>query len=270
LVEITLIIAGVLLATLIAVTSYVTVQFRRQLQKAQKEYEQARDVVEAVVMSFNRQLQHESDRIDSVSYKLEETAVKAESSLRELENTQRRLSPIDSRIEQITSQFGTVTSALSNLSEANMKTLAELSTMDVGSINAKVQDIGVSQETLRTAISALQAQVRSLPASVSGSSSIETPFQAAQVSVLPIRRDKAMATLTETEVAVLEFLSADGPKTAPEIREKVKLSREHTARLMKKLYEEGYLERETAKLPFRYRVKEEMARLLKKTETPTA
>jgi hypothetical protein len=37
---------------------------------------------------------------------------------------------------------------------------------------------------------------------------------------------------------------------------------------MKKLYEEGYLERETGKLPFKYRVKEEMARLLKKTEPP--
>jgi DNA-binding Lrp family transcriptional regulator len=32
----------------------------------------------------------------------------------------------------------------------------------------------------------------------------------------------------------------------PEIKGKIKLSREHTARLMKKLYESGYLERETS------------------------
>jgi DNA-binding MarR family transcriptional regulator len=86
--------------------------------------------------------------------------------------------------------------------------------------------------------------------------------------VMPIKRDKAMASLTETEVAVLEFLSSEGPKTAPEIKEKVQLSREHTARLMKKLYEQGYLERETDKLPFKYSVKKEMEKLLKKTETP--
>ena len=85
--------------------------------------------------------------------------------------------------------------------------------------------------------------------------------------VMPIRRDKAIASLTETEVAVLEFLSAEGPKTAPEIKEKVQLSREHTARLMKKLYEEGYVERETGKLPFRYSVKKEMEKLLRKPET---
>jgi DNA-binding Lrp family transcriptional regulator len=91
----------------------------------------------------------------------------------------------------------------------------------------------------------------------------------AVLPVMPLRRDKAMASLTETEISVLEFLAAEGPKTAPEIKEKVKLSREHTARLMKKLYEEGYLERETSKLPFKYSVKKEMETLLKKQVTPS-
>lgn len=75
-----------------------------------------------------------------------------------------------------------------------------------------------------------------------------------------------MATLTDTEIAVLEMLVAEGAKTAPEIKERVQLSREHTARLMKKLYEEGYLERETGKIPFKYNVKKEMESLLRKTE----
>lgn len=37
---------------------------------------------------------------------------------------------------------------------------------------------------------------------------------------------------------------------------------------MKKLYEEGYVERETEKLPFKYSVKKEMEKLMKKPETP--
>jgi predicted transcriptional regulator len=64
----------------------------------------------------------------------------------------------------------------------------------------------------------------------------------------------------------LELLSAEGAKTAPEIKERVHLSREHTARLMKKLYEGGYLERETGKIPFKYSVKKEMEKLLRKPE----
>jgi DNA-binding MarR family transcriptional regulator len=87
-------------------------------------------------------------------------------------------------------------------------------------------------------------------------------------AVIPIRKEKAIAQLTDTELSALEMLASEGPKTAPEIKERVKLSREHTARLMKKLYEQGYLERETGKIPFRYSVKKEMEKLLKKTETP--
>ena len=79
-----------------------------------------------------------------------------------------------------------------------------------------------------------------------------------------------MAALTDTEVIVLEMLSTEGSKTAPEIKEKVQLSREHTARLMKKLYEEGYLERETRKIPFRYSIKKEMKKFLNKAESEQA
>jgi DNA-binding Lrp family transcriptional regulator len=84
-------------------------------------------------------------------------------------------------------------------------------------------------------------------------------------TVIPIKRDRALAPLTETELSVLEMLASEGPKTAPEIKDRVKLSREHTARLMKKLYEGGYLERDTTKIPFKYSVKKEMEALLKKT-----
>ena len=76
-----------------------------------------------------------------------------------------------------------------------------------------------------------------------------------------------MSALTETEVVVLEMLSAEGPKTAPEIKDRVRLSREHTARLMKKLYEKGYLERATGKIPFKYSIKEEMKKFLNKAES---
>ena len=76
-----------------------------------------------------------------------------------------------------------------------------------------------------------------------------------------------MAALTDTEVTVLEVLSAEGLKTAPEIKDRIRLSREHTARLMKKLYEKGYLEREAGKIPFRYSVKKEMEKFLKKAQS---
>ena len=87
-------------------------------------------------------------------------------------------------------------------------------------------------------------------------------------AAIPLRREQALAPLTETELRVLEFIatSPSCERTAPEVKEMIKLTREHTARLMKKLYEGGYLERRSDKTPFTYRVKEEMLRILKKSE----
>lgn len=60
--------------------------------------------------------------------------------------------------------------------------------------------------------------------------------------------------LTLTELRVLEFIG-DGAKTATDITEFMKMSREHSARLLKSLYERGFLTRDAATSPYRYRVK---------------
>lgn len=88
-------------------------------------------------------------------------------------------------------------------------------------------------------------------------------------AVIPIKRERALAPLTQTELHVLELVAEGDEKTAPQIKELIKLTREHTARLVKKLYEEGYLERNTDKTPYTYRVKEEMLKILRKTESKT-
>ncbi len=57
---------------------------------------------------------------------------------------------------------------------------------------------------------------------------------------------------TPTELQVLTLLANEGPKSAPEIGKHVGRSREHTARLMKKLFDEGYVRRDQTRIPFRY------------------
>jgi len=57
---------------------------------------------------------------------------------------------------------------------------------------------------------------------------------------------------TPTELQALALLSEQGPKSAPEIGHLVGRSREHSARLMKKLFEEGYVKRDQSRIPFRY------------------
>ena len=71
---------------------------------------------------------------------------------------------------------------------------------------------------------------------------------------------------TPTELQVLTLLANEGPKSAPEIGRAVARSREHTARLMKKLYEEGYIRRDQTRIPFRYSLVDKVKGSFKKPD----
>ena len=233
-VEFLLVLTGILLAATVG----AAFEYYRQIRKAQKEYEKSREAVEDIVLSFNRELKREADNLEIVAFKVEGIAAKADNSFKKADTIEKKIAPLESSIN--------------NIVESNTRVLARLTEVDT-----KMRDAEASQETVKTNITKLDEQLQK----------VTVIPEIRSEPVIPIRRDKAMAALTDTELAVLEMLSTEGPKTAPEIKERVQLSREHTARLMKKLYEEGYLERETGKIPFKYRVKEEMGKLLEKNRT---
>lgn len=222
---------------MLAATVAASVEYYRQIRKAQKEYEKAKDIVEDIVLSFNRELKREADRLELIAYKVEGSSAKADTSLKKMDNVEKKIAPLENQVSAISQNNTNILSGLTSL-------------------ESKIKDIEDSQETLRVKITGFEEQIQKFTVApeIKGE------------SVIPIKRDKAMAALTDTEIAVLEMLSSEGPKTAPEVKDRVHLSREHTARLMKKLYEEGYLEREVGKIPFRYSIKKEMEKLLKKTE----
>ena len=231
----------IILGILLAATVAASFEYYRQVSKAHGEYEKAKGVLEDIVLSFNRELKREADKLDVIAFKIEGNLAKADTSLRKVETLEKRMAPIENHLSAISQ---TATQSSSNI-------LSGLSGLEL-----KIKDVEVSQEKLKLKIAGFEEQIQKFKAAPE----ISEP-------VIHIKRDKAMAALTDTEIAVLEMLSSEGSKTAPEIKERVKLSREHTARLMKKLYEEGYLEREVGKIPFRYTVKKEMEKLLKKTES---
>jgi DNA-binding MarR family transcriptional regulator len=75
---------------------------------------------------------------------------------------------------------------------------------------------------------------------------------------------------TPTELQVLTMLANEGPKSAPEIGRIVGRSREHTARLMKRLFEEGYIRRDQTRIPFRYSLVERLKQSFMKQEARDA
>jgi DNA-binding CsgD family transcriptional regulator len=228
---------SVTIGILLALTVGAAVEYYRIVRRARKEYENAKSALEDVILSFDRQLQHEADKSDATAFKLEATVSKADGNAHRLDSLEKSARAIEPKLD----------SALRN--EAERSANAE-------GVGRKLEELASSQRTLANRFAGMEENMNRLLAIP------EASIQAA----IPIRRDKALAQLTETELSVLEILASEGLKTAPQIKDRVKLSREHTARLMKKLYEGGYLERDTNKIPFSYNVKREMGAILKKNE----
>jgi hypothetical protein len=85
---------------------------------------------------------------------------------------------------------------------------------------------------------------------------------------LPQFTGDALATLTPTERHTLDILGREGPKAAPELGRRMRKSREHMARLMKKLYLDGYVDRESNHAPFRYKLNSKIGSVLQTSLNP--
>jgi chromosome segregation ATPase len=250
----------------VAVTAVASYEYYKQIRLAHKEYVKAKDFIEDIVLSFDRELKRESGKFDTMVSKVEGSYTTADVSYRKAETLEHKIEPIEEQLgglnQSVQMMSQTITEKLAENTQNNTTVLSGLTGLE-----AKLKDIEATQEALRTKIATFEEQIQKLATAPPPQPQVQTEVV---LPPIPIRRDKALAALTETEIAVLETLSKEGPKTAPEIKERVHLSREHTARLMKKLYEDGYLEREAGKIPFRYSIKKEMEALLQKVEGPAA
>ena len=226
----------IVVTILLLVTMGASVLYYKRIRRVREEYEEAKNTVGDITMSFNRQFQRQEDGLRAVTHKIE--IISSEN-----EKVARKVEEYDKRIAN-----------LANIIKDAPAIEQKLSTQ-IEEMNKKVDSIKTVQDKMMRRI----AEVEKLKYKVQVP---EVKIEAA----IPIKKEKALAPLTETELSVLETIAKEGEKKAPEIREKIKLTREHTARLMKKLYEDGYLERDTHKMPYTYRLKEEMQKILKKRE----
>ena len=237
-----------------------------QYEKSLQEYAKAKDFLGDIVLSFNRELKRQAEKFDSMVSRVDDSYSTAEASYRKAERLESLIEPIEAQLIAInqTQQKLThdITANLAEIIQNNTNLKAEITT-EVTTLQARLQEALNAQQTMQQKIALLEEQIQRLATAPPPQMEVRSEMA---LPVVPIKRDKALAALTETEIAVLEMLSKEGAKTAPEIKERLGLSREHTARLMKKIYEEGYVEREAGRIPFRYTIKKEMEALLQKTE----
>jgi hypothetical protein len=86
---------------------------------------------------------------------------------------------------------------------------------------------------------------------------------------IPLRQDAVLDQLTETELEVLTMIEEMDEGSVPEIRDRIGKTREHTARLLKKLFDQGFIDRNTSGMPYRYNIRKEIRELIKQQKDKT-
>jgi DNA-binding transcriptional ArsR family regulator len=218
----------VIYVSLVLSTVCMILLYYRKVRQASKEYMKAKKVLDDIVLSFNRELRNEGEKIREITQK---NNAKLTETLDAVSRFEPRVTDLEARLKKIEETSTIITSDHENMKK-------------------KIDDLSMRHtEPLKEAI------VTSVAIGGQESEILGAP-------PIPLRRERALASLTDTEVQILELLARQGEKTAVQIRDEIKLTREHTARLMKKLYNSGYVERRTDRTPYVYRLKKEMEGLL--------
>lgn len=226
-------------ASLSLLTCAIVFIYFRKMKEISRRYVEAKSILGNVILSFKADLQSQADRIRSISQATE--ALSGQAELPEL------VQKLRGELDGIKNDLSTASDGVTRLS------------MEANELTKKVERLTSQQAENEKRIGLLAS-----PRGKEGA--VGERIEAA----IPIRRDRAMSGLTDTELSVLEILVGEGEKTSNQIRANMELTREHIGRLMKSLYARGYIERRTDRLPYTYRIKDEMLNILKKSRPDSA
>ncbi len=218
---------GLLLVSVVISIVLVLVLVSSRLKKAaiiKRQYDEVKDIVGGIVISFKRRQDDQEKKIADLSSQIEGIFPTVQELARQGKTTERRVSSL----------IGSLRSAFS----VN-KDIVE----HIASMRREIDQLSNTEHAVEKQLSDLDEKYKSISQKGPDIVKNDTP---------PTVR------LTETEEQIVQFLLIEGPKTAPAVEERIGKTREHTARLMKKLWQEGFIERDTQRIPFTYRANERL------------
>jgi len=225
-----------LISTLVfvLVTMVFALTYHKKISYAQKEYNVAKEVVSGIVLTFKRSLEKQNETINGVAYDVEGL----QSTVEKRENQNRVLQvKIDNLTKSLTSVF-----------MINKKVVSNIISMD-----KKIDELKAADQELGRKVEALEEGYKKT-------------LQKPETGEPPVPRPTS-TRITSTEEQIIQILVFEGAKTAPDIEKRIGKTREHTSRLMKKLWREGYVERDTYAIPFIYRPTKELEKRIKEVQT---
>ena len=212
----------VLISTGFIILSIIfTFLFYNKLRLATREYENSKDLVKAITMTAKISIDKQKSQIEEIEYELENIQSQIEQNRGSLEYNQEQ-------IEIILNSIMTILKMNKKISENMMLS------------NKKINNMPLSRQHLNNQLRNVKEEI------VKDKSQQHSDYKTQQFN------------LTLTEQNIVQVLLDEGPKTAPQIQKNIGKTREHTSRLLKKLWQEGYIDRETHSIPYKYRPSNEL------------
>lgn len=241
-------------AAVAVIMAPVLALYASKLRKVKAEYDEVRQDLKYAFASYRKRLESQEAQVESLTRTVNDSSGRVKWLWGRVLGQERRLAK-------------TTEATLTSL-EAARQTLDHTLAME-GRLKQLEVDFGRSREafkqleeieSLRREVSALggKAERTRVAVGVDGATSSVPP------GALPTG-DSTLARLTETELQVVQVLAGEGAKTSRELEKVTGRTREHTARVMKKLYLEGYVDRDTHKLPYIYRLNDKLKAAVQKS-----
>lgn len=215
---------------LIVISSIILFVESLRIKKLTLEYDKSKNLLKDIIFSFNDQLRLNENEVKSLKEKISELVKDKDEVLTTLKSYEEAVLKIPKDLQEYNSFKEKIIQELESLKDS-LHSLRE----KYDSLETRIHEIFKSEGELERKV-------------------VE--------SGILVTREGVFGSLNETEINVLKFLAEEGEKTANQIRDRFKLSREHSSRLLKKLYERGYLERSTRGKPYLYGIKREMKEFL--------
>ncbi|MEE8565379.1 MAG: helix-turn-helix domain-containing protein [Candidatus Thermoplasmatota archaeon] len=203
----------------------LTYKYYNKILDAQKEYAVAKQLVSNIVLTFRKRINEQNTKVDNILYDIEELQSSIEKRRKQETYFQDNINDI---IKSMTSVF-----------TINKKLVDNFIVM-----NTKIDKLKTTDKILYDTLELFKKEQKEL---------LQKP-----ILKLPSDQRKSFVKLTRTEIQIIQILLSEGAKTAPKIMDEINKTREHTSRLMKKLWQEGYIERDTNSIPFIYRPTKEL------------
>ena len=224
--------------SLLIVTVFASYIYYKKILEAQGEYLKSRNIVQDITFGFTRQVKRLSGQIVDLENNVQDAYIMASEAMKSSDKTLKLVENLKTEPSDLGDKIVQQQAVIDNHGKLIGRQVEILSSYEneVKKLRDEVKNLA-SKPPVRQIIREVDAPI-------------------------PVDESNILAQLTGTEMEVLKLIQSMGLSSVPQIKDKIGKTREHTSRLLKKLFDKGFIDRNTSSMPYRYQVRKEVKDLI--------